>query len=104
MRKHSVAAALALVFFGATSAHATLASYSDFAAWTSAVSGTTTVAIPDPSPDPSTFIGTGNASISYGGVTFSTSSVLSSGNFFNIGSGFSGTPAVLSSQGQIVGE
>jgi hypothetical protein len=104
MRKNSVAAALASVFFGATSAHATLASYSDFAAWTSAVSGTTTVAIPDPAPDPFTFIGTGTASVIYGGVTFSTSSAFGNSNFFNNGFGVTGTPAVLTSQAQIIGE
>jgi PEP-CTERM motif-containing protein len=103
MRKNSVAAALASVFFGATSAHAALVSYSDFASWNSAVSGTTTVTIPDPAHDPSTFIGTGTASVIYGGVTFSTSLALSDGDFFNIGSGWSGTPAVLSSQAQNIG-
>ena len=63
----------------------------------------TTVTIPDPSPDPYIFFGSGDQSVTYGGVTFSQSATLGNGNFFNIGSGFSGSPAVLSSQEQSTG-
>jgi hypothetical protein len=86
MRAKSLMASVALAMAVATgSAHAT------------------TVTIPDPSPDPFIFFGSGDASVTYGGVTFSQSATLSDGNFFNIGPGFSGSPAVLSSQEQSTG-
>jgi hypothetical protein len=88
---------------GATNAQASIVTYPNFASWSSAVSGTTSVTIPDPAPDPFAFIGSGSASVTYGGVTFSTNSVLSDGNFYNVGSGFSGSAAVLSSQQQSFG-
>jgi PEP-CTERM motif len=104
MRNNSVVAAvLGLTFLGATSAKAALMSFSDFSTWSAAVAGTTTVAIPDPAPDAFTLLGTGTASVTYGGVIFSTSLTLGNGNFYNIGVSFSGTPAVLSSQQQTTG-
>jgi hypothetical protein len=94
--------ALALLF-GARSASAGVTTYPDFPSWSAAVTGVTTVTIPDPAPLPDIFIGSGTASVSYGGLTFSTSANLSNGNFFNVGVLFSGDPAVLSSQEQTVG-
>ncbi|HYW48403.1 MAG TPA: PEP-CTERM sorting domain-containing protein [Bryobacteraceae bacterium] len=79
-------------------------SYASYASWASAVTGgITSVTIPDPSPNADIFFGNGNASVTYSGVTFSTQAALSNGNFFNVGSLFSGDPAVLSSQQQTVG-
>lgn len=62
-----------------------------------------TVTIPDPSPNDFIFIGNGDASVTYAGVTFSQQAALSDGNFFNIGPLFSFLPAVLSSQEQTTG-
>lgn len=63
---------------------------------------TYTVAIPDTGAFQ--FLGNGNASVTYDGVTFSQSASRSNGNFFNVGTGFSGaTSAVLSSQQQTTG-
>jgi hypothetical protein len=68
-----------------------------------AISGPTTVTIPDPGLGNSSigydYFGYGNASVTYSDVVFSTSATLSDGNFFNVGLLFSGDPAVLSSQG-----
>jgi hypothetical protein len=58
------------------------------------------VTIPDPSPNAYIYFGNGDASVTYDNVTFSQSSALSDGNFFNVGQLFSGDPAVLSSQEQ----
>lgn len=77
--------------------------YANYAAWSSAVGAQTSTAIPDPAPDLFVLIGSGNASVTYGGVTFSTSSLIGDGAFFNVGSIFSGSPAVLSSQQVAVG-
>jgi hypothetical protein len=60
------------------------------------------VVVPDPGV-PFIFFGNGDASVTYGGVTFSQSSVFSNGNFYNVGPQFSGDPAVVSSQQQSVG-
>src|SRR5664279_78694 len=62
-----------------------------------------TVTVPDPAPQPFLFFGNGTASVTYSGVTFSTDGTLSDGNFYNVGSLFSGNPAVLSSQQQTFG-
>ena len=62
-----------------------------------------TVTIPDPSPLPYISFGSGNASVTYSGVVFAQSALLSDGVFFNIGPLWSGFPAVLSSQEQTVG-
>ena len=86
-----------------TPAHAGIVTYPDFVTWNAAVTGVTTVTVPDPAPDAFTFIGSGTASVTYGGVTFSTDGTISDGNFFNVGSIFSGVAAVLSSQGQSFG-
>jgi hypothetical protein len=87
----------------AISAQAGAITYPDYASWNAAVSGTTTVTIPDPAPLSYSYLGSGSASVTYSGLKFSTSSALSDSNFFNIGSLFSGDPAVLSSQGQSFG-
>lgn len=94
--------ALALVC-GETPAHAGLVTYLDASSWNGAVSGVSTVTIPDPDPDLFTYFGTGTASVSYGGVTFSTDAGISDSSFFNVGMDFSGLPAVLSSQGASTG-
>jgi hypothetical protein len=81
-----------------------LVSYPDAGSWSSAVSGKTTVTIPDPSsPEGFDYFGTGSASVSFGGVTFSTDGTLGDSSFFNVGPVFSGSPAVLSSQQQTFG-
>jgi hypothetical protein len=110
MRMNSVvAAALAAVFFGAPSAHATPVIYTNFVSWSSAVSGQATVTIPNPSsPDGFDFFGTdantGDGSVTYSSVTFSANPALSDGNFYNIGPALNGGgAAVLSSQQQTVG-
>lgn len=65
----------------------------------------TTVIIPDPGSSPDyIYFGSGNASVTYDGVIFSTSATLSNGNFYNIGPGYSGgDQPVLSSQQQSFG-
>ena len=91
------------LLLGARSASAGVTTYPDFTSWSAAVSGVTTVTIPDPAPAEDIYIGTGNASVTYGSLTFSQSASLSNGNFFNVGFLFSGDPAVLSSQEQTTG-
>jgi hypothetical protein len=56
-------------------------------------------------PDVGSFqlIGSGDAAVTYNGVTFSQSAARSNGNFFNVSTGFSSQPAVLSSQQQTIG-
>ncbi|MGB6536408.1 MAG: hypothetical protein WBF58_10655 [Xanthobacteraceae bacterium] len=65
----------------------------------------TTVIIPDPGLSPDyAYFGSGDASVTYDGVIFSTSATLSNGNFYNIGPGYSdGDQPVLSSQQQSFG-
>ncbi len=70
---------------------------------TQSQASTITVTVPDPAPSAFLFFGSGSASVTYSWVTFSTSSAISDGNFFNVGSLFSGDPAVLSSQEQSFG-
>jgi PEP-CTERM motif len=92
------------LMIAAPQARAGLVTFTDYPTWSSAVSSITNVAIPDPAPDPYILLGSGTASVIYGGVLFSTDESLSDGNFFNIGVGFSGEPAaVLSSQQQTLG-
>lgn len=92
-----VAAVLALAVFGGTSVQAALVNYSDVGSWSSAVTGTTTVTIPNPSSsDGFDYFPTG--SVQYGGVTFTSDLTQNNGNFFNVGPGFSGSPPVLSAQ------
>jgi hypothetical protein len=62
----------------------------------------TTVVVPDPS-SPFIYFGKGDASVTYGGVTFSTNPALGDDYLFNVGSKFSGDPAVVSSQQAIAG-
>ena len=55
-------------------------------------------------PDVGQFIGSGDAAVTFDGVTFSQSSALSNGNFFVVDTTFSFAPApVVSSQEQTVG-
>jgi hypothetical protein len=68
-----------------------------------AFAGSINVTIPDPAPQAFIYFGTGDASVTYSGVTFSQQAALSNGNFFNVGFLFSGFPAVLSSQEQTIG-
>ena len=108
MNSAALAAAL-MLFAGTVNANAGLTTYSDLSAWSLAVPGSTSLAIPAPTPGPddwsvSQYFETGT--VTYGGVTFSTSG---NGFLFNIGPGFEvepGVPAfngglpVLSSQQQ----
>ena len=57
-----------------------------------------TVIIPDPANSAFLFFGQGDQSVTIDDVIFSTQSNISDGNFFLIGTGFSGSPPVLSSQ------
>src|SRR4051794_39357057 len=100
-RVWSVAALAALC--GATSARAEIITYPDFPSWNSAVSQVTTVTIPDPSPQTFINLGSGSASVTYSGVTFSTNATIGDGSLYNVGELFSGHPAVLSSQQLITG-
>ncbi len=61
-------------------------------------SNATTVIVPDPSPDPFIFYGTGDASVVYDGVLFQQQAALGEASLFDVGPVFSGDPAVLSSQ------
>jgi len=96
-----VAAILTAALFGAAPSHAgVVIPYTDYASWAAAVSGVTTVTIPQPVDlnlgyD---FFGAGTASVTYSGVVFSSSSTLGDGYLFNIGTVFSEVPPVLSSQ------
>ena len=64
----------------------------------------TTVTIPDVSPGASTYYGTGDASVTYSGVTFTQSSTLGNALLFNAGSNyFFGPIAVLTSQQETSG-
>jgi hypothetical protein len=103
MKKRFVLGLALTLLVGTGPARAGLVTYPDFASWSSAVTNITTVTIPDPAPNQFIFFGTGTASVTYGGVNFSTNGSLSDGNFFNVGSLFSGVPAVLSDQGQSFG-
>ena len=72
-------------------------------AW-GAAANATTVVVPDVGGSGFQFFGNGNASVTYDGVTFSQSALLSDGNFFNVSPGFSGVPdAVVSSQEETTG-
>jgi hypothetical protein len=103
--RNRICAIGALAFFCcvSTARAGSLTTYPDFASWSAAVSGVTSVTIPDPAPDAFVFFGSGSESVIYDNVTFSTNSAISNGNFFNVGVLFSGDPAVLSSQEQSVG-
>jgi hypothetical protein len=115
MSSAALGAAL-LLFVSVEKADAGLVSYSDFASWSAAVAGYTSLAIPEPVPnipDPVTNVIIPGAQyfesgmVTYGGVSFATSAALSNGNFFNIGPAFfgsNGTSPVLSSQAQTFGE
>ena len=63
----------------------------------------TTVVIPDPSPNPFIYYGTGDASVTYDNVLFVQQAALGNASLFNVGPLFSGLPAVLSSQTANVG-
>lgn len=95
---------LALVFAGAaSSASAAFTAYTGATAYGGATQNLTTVTIPDPTSGSTAYLGAGTASVSYQGVTFATSAAIGNGYFFLIGKGYSGVPAVLSSQGQTTG-
>ena len=74
--------------------------YPDLSSRSSAATGLSqfTVTIPDPAPAAFINLGSSDASVTYGGVTYLTNSAIGDGIFFNVGVGFSGVPAVLSSQ------
>ncbi|MBT1512952.1 PEP-CTERM sorting domain-containing protein [Bradyrhizobium sp. SRL28] len=93
-----------MLFAGTVNADAGLVTYGDFASWSAAVPGYTSLAIPDPTGSEGyDNFGSGTASVSYGGVLFATNAALGNGSFYNIGSTFSGSNGffpVLSSQQQ----
>jgi hypothetical protein len=116
MKMNSAALGAALILFaGTVAANATAVSYANFALWSAAASGSSPVTILEPIPnvvDPDNppnllpgvqYFGSGTASASYGGVLFQTNGALSDGHFFNVGSDFSGSLPVLSSQAQSFG-
>lgn len=107
-KMNSAALAAALVLFAGTgNANATAVTYTDFASWSAAVPGYTTLEIPDPtSPLGYDLLGAGTASVTYNGVLFSTSAARGNGEFYNVGpdyAGSNGPSPVLSSQGQTSG-
>lgn len=114
MNSTALAAAL-LLLAGIVSADATAVTYANFTLWSAAAPGSTPVTIEEPIPnvvdleDPPNLVpgvqyfGSGTASASYGGVLFQTNGALSDGHFFNVGSDFSGSLPVLSSQAQSFG-
>lgn len=108
MKTSAAALVTGFLVAGTVNAGAATAFYTDFVSWSGAVPGFTSLSIPEPTVAlddyPGTqYFGTGSASVSYGGVAFSTSALLGNGSFFNIGIDFSTFPAVLSSQQQTEG-
>lgn len=107
-KMNSAAMAAALTIAVSTSnANATAVTYADLTSWNLAVPGYTSLTIPDPAGvfgyD---FFGAGTASVSYGGVLFSTSAARGNGEFYNVGPTFIGSNGplpVLSSQAQTIG-
>jgi hypothetical protein len=95
-----------LLFAGTFNANAGLVVYSDFGSWSTAASSYTSLSIPAPVPAPddypgSQYFGTGTASVTYGGVTFSTSASLGNGHFYNIGPDFEIYPGIPASNGPL---
>ncbi len=94
----------AVLLMVAATADAGLVIYTNSAAWNADVTGVSTVSIPDPGagdgkgPLGTDVLGVGDASVTFGSDIFSTSSSLGNAILFNIGTQFSGSPAVLSSQ------
>jgi len=80
-------------------AEAGVTTYSDYASWSGSVSGITSVTI----PAEGIFLGAGDASVTYDQLTFSTSSTIGNGLFFNVISSSPDEPPVLSSQQATVG-
>jgi hypothetical protein len=72
--------------------------YASYAAWAASVNSIVSDAIPDPAPVPYLLLGIGNGSVTYGPITYSTSSSYGDAFFYNVGSLSSGLPAVLSDQ------
>ncbi|MGY3346667.1 MULTISPECIES: hypothetical protein [unclassified Bradyrhizobium] len=75
--------------------------YTDEASWSAAVSHSYSVTIPDPGSAGYAYLGTGDASVIYGGITFSTNASLGNRYFFDVGAsypGFTGAVPVLSVQ------
>src|SRR5579864_1403935 len=104
MKIRSAAIVAAFVIPSTTVAQAGTVLYTDLTTYSAAVTGLTTVTIPDEFPGTSYGIN-GSGSVTYNGVTFSQNPALSDGNFFNVGPEFSfASSAVLSSQEQTVGE
>jgi hypothetical protein len=93
----------ALLIIPVASGQAQQTTYTDSSAWTSAVTGASTLMIPDigdTDPDDSFSFAYGYppASVTYSGVTFSTVAGLGDANLYNVGTLFDGDyqPAVLS--------
>jgi hypothetical protein len=90
---------LALALMASGTVQASLTTYGGYGTWSSAVGAQTLTTIPDLAPGYYVNYGSGNESVTYSGVTFSTSSALGNGTFYNIGAGYFGNPqAVLSDQ------
>jgi hypothetical protein len=93
----------AAIGVAATPAAAALVTYADLATWQAAVPSATTLTIPDAVTGFTSF-GSGDASVTYAGVTFSQSAALGNGTLYNISSTYDGCcQADISSQGADVG-
>jgi hypothetical protein len=114
MKTNSAALAAVLLLAGTLNASAAAAFYTDFASWSGAAPGFTSLSIPEPVPnviDPDNppnlvqgiqYFGIGTASVSYGGVLFESNGNLGNRDFHNVGPAFFGSNGpvpVLSSQG-----
>ncbi len=89
---------LATLIVSASAAQAGTVTYSSFTGWSTALGGGTinTAAIPDVGSFD--FFGTGDASVTYDGVVFFQSKLLSTASLFNFSKGITGLPAILTSQ------
>ncbi len=95
--KKSILMLAAMAAFSLTPAAAgTL--YSNYAAWSAAVSGISNVTIPDPSPIQYIDLGIGTVDVTYGGVNFAQNSAIGKANLLIVGPLLTSYPTVISSQ------
>jgi len=94
-----IATVLAAGVLSVASSRASVLTYPSYASWNAAVTDVVTVTIPQPAGAAGwDYFGQGDASVTYSGVTFSTSSEYSDSYLFNVGAVWSGDPPVVSSQ------